>query len=119
MATPKPTADPAQAQPSLELWASLGITALPQILAAFIGGYGHLIVIVPLALTATLADVAAAAVAGLQLRADHEAQRPTHPVVWITLGLAALWLLYAIFVGVIALVAHVFCVNELCRGPLR
>jgi hypothetical protein len=116
--TPK-TLEPISVQPSLELWVALGISAIPQLLAAFIGGYGHVIVIVPLALAATLADIAAAAVAALQLRSDRDAQRSSHPVVWITLGLAALWLLYALAVGLIALVVHVFCVNELCRGPLR
>jgi hypothetical protein len=96
-----------------------GISVIPQIVALLFGGYPKLIVIVPLALTLTLADIAAAAVAGLQWRADRKAGRPTHWLVWVALALAAPWVLYALYVGVIALLVQVFCISQTCRGPIR
>jgi hypothetical protein len=105
--------------PDLELKVAAGISAIPQIAAFLFGGYGHLIVILPVALTLTLADLAAATVAALQLRADRQAKRPTHTLVWIALGLAAPWILYALYVGAVALMVRVFCINETCRGPIR
>jgi len=104
--------------PTLELWIALGLAAIPQIAAFLFNGYGHLIVIVPVALTLTLASVAALIVALLQLRADRRAARPSHTAVWATIVLAAPWIAYALYLGAIALMVHVFCVNQVCRGPL-
>lgn len=115
----KPTLpDRSAAEPSFELWTALAVGIVPQLASFVIGGYGRLVVIGPLALTLTLADIAAAVVAGLQLRADQTAHRSSHPVVWITLVLAGLWLVYALSIGAVLLMGRVFCVNETCRGPL-
>ncbi|TMG52457.1 MAG: hypothetical protein E6H84_14165 [Chloroflexi bacterium] len=105
--------------PSLELMVAAGITAIPQVGAFLFGGYGHLIVILPVALALTLADIAAVVVAAMQLRADRHARRPTHWLVWITLALAAPWILYVLYIGVIALMVQIFCINQTCRGPIR
>ena len=115
----RPSEAAAATVPSLELMVAAGISAVPQVAAFLFGGYGRLIVILPVALTLTLADLAAAIVAALQLRADREAKRPTHALVWVTLGLAAPWILYALYVGLVALLVRVFCINETCRGPIR
>lgn len=98
---------------------AVAVTAIPQVVALLFGGYPKVIVIVPLALALTLADIAGAAVAGLQLRADRAAGRPSHPLVWIALVLAAPWVVYALYVGVIALLVQVFCISQTCRGPIR
>src|SRR5947199_8762641 len=90
--------------PSLELMVAAGITAIPQVGAFLFGGYGHLIVILPVALALTLADIAAVVVAAMQLRADRHARRPTHWLGWITLALAAPCILYSIFLGVDSLI---------------
>jgi len=105
--------------PPLELMVAAGITAIPQVGAFLFGGYGHLIVILPVALALTLADIAAVVVAAMQLRADRHARRPTHWLVWITLALAAPWILYVLYIGVIALMVQIFCINQTCRGPIR
>ena len=105
--------------PPLELMVAAGITAIPQVGAFLFGGYGHLIVILPVALALTLADIAAVVVAAMQLRADRHAGRPTHWLVWITLALAAPWILYVLYIGVIALMVQIFCINQTCRGPIR
>ncbi len=105
--------------PSLELMVAAGITAIPQVGAFLFGGYGHLIAILPVALALTLADIAAVVVAAMQLRADRHARRPTHWLVWITLALAAPWILYVLYIGVIALMVQIFCINQTCRGPIR
>jgi hypothetical protein len=111
---------PTEAQaPSLELMVAAVIAAIPQVGAFLFGGYPHLIVIVPVALALTLADVAAVVVAALQLRADRQGARPTHWLVWVTLGLAAPWILYALYIGAIALIVQTFCINQTCRGPIR
>ncbi|TMG72233.1 MAG: hypothetical protein E6H81_00965 [Chloroflexi bacterium] len=105
--------------PPLELMVAAGITAIPQVGAFLFGGYGHLIAILPVALALTLADIAAVVVAAMQLRADRHARRPTHWLVWITLALAAPWILYVLYIGVIALMVQIFCINQTCRGPIR
>jgi len=105
--------------PPLELMVAAGITAIPQVGAFLFGGYGHLIAILPVALALTLADIAAVVVAAMQLRADRHAGRPTHWLVWITLALAAPWILYVLYIGVIALMVQIFCINQTCRGPIR
>ena len=118
--TPAASAASTEASPpSLELWIAVGLAALPQVAAFLFNGYGRLIVIVPAALTLTFASVAALIVAGLQLRADRHADRPSHTAVWATMILAVPWIAYALYLGAIALMVHVFCVNQVCRGPLR
>ena len=39
--------------------------------------------------------------------------------VWATMILAVPWIAYAVYLGAIVLMVHVFCVNQVCRGPLR
>jgi hypothetical protein len=82
------------------------------------GGYGRVVVLVPLALALTIADLAALTVATLQLRADRHERRPTHTLVWLTLVLTLPWLLYALYVGILYLLIQVFCINQLCRSLL-
>jgi hypothetical protein len=113
-------AAPTEAQaPSVELIVAAVITAIPQLGAFLFGGYPHLIVVVPVALALTLADIAAVVVAALQVRADRHAGRPTPWLVWVTLALAAPWLLYVLYIGVIVLIVQTFCINQTCRGPIR
>jgi hypothetical protein len=107
------------ASPSLELWIALGVAAIPQVAAFLFGGYPRLITALPVALTLTFASGAAFVVAGLQLLADRRETRPTHTAVWATMILAAPWIAYALYIGTIALMVHVFCINEVCRGPIR
>ena len=116
---PTTTAASSEASPpTLELWIALGLAAIPQVAAFLFNGYGHLIVIVPVALMLTFASVAALVVAILQIRADRHASRPSHTAVWATVVLAAPWIAYAVYLGAIALMVRVFCVNQVCRGPL-
>src|SRR5690349_15639960 len=105
--------------PSLEVKIAAAISAIPQIGGFLFGGYGHLIAILPVALALTLADIAAVVVAALQVRADRHAGRPTHWLVWATLALAAPWILWALYVGAIALVVQVLCINQTCRGLIH
>jgi hypothetical protein len=87
--------------------------------AAFIGGgYGRVVVILPLALALTIADLAALTVAALQLRADRSESRPSHTLVWLTIVLTLPWLLYVVYVGVLYVLIQVFCISDLCRSLL-
>ena len=102
-----------------ELWFGFAASLVPQALAAVLGGYGRIITILPIAATVSIVDLAAVAVAGLQLRDDRRAGRATHWLVWATLVAAGVWLLYALYFGVVYLMVQVLCINQLCRGALR
>jgi hypothetical protein len=105
-------------RPSYELWASLGASLLPHALAIAFGGYGRIVTIVPLAAALTFVAVAANVVAFLQWRDDTAAFRSSHWLVWAVFGFASTWIVYAIYVGLVYLMVRIFCINQLCRGPL-
>jgi len=109
----------ALARAPYELWFGFAASLLPHVLAAVLGGYGRIITVVPLAAMVSIVDLAALAVAGLQLRDDRHAGRATHWLVWATLVAGAVWLLYALYVGAVFVMVQVFCINQLCRGALR
>jgi len=109
----------ALARAPYELWFGFAASLLPHVLAAVLGGYGRIITVVPLAAMVSIVDLAALAVAGLQLRDDRHASRATHWLVWATLVAGGVWLLYALYVGAVFVMVQVFCINQLCRGALR
>jgi hypothetical protein len=113
----KPELAPAR-NPSLELWVALGLAVVPHAVAFLTGGYARVVTILPLAAGITVAGLAALGVVALEWRGDRAAQRPTHPVVWITAALVGIWILYAVAVLVLYVVVQVFCINQTCRGPL-
>jgi len=102
-----------------ELWFGLAASLVPHVLAAILGGYGRIVTIVPLAATVSIVDLAALAVAGLQLRDDRREGRATHWLVWAILVAAGIWLMYALYVGAVYVMVQAFCINQLCRGALR
>ena len=102
-----------------ELWFGFAASLLPHVLATVLGSYGRIITIVPLAATVSIVDLAALAVAGLQLRDDRHAGRATHWLVWATLVAGGVWLLYALYVGAVFVMVQVFCINQPCRGTFR
>jgi uncharacterized membrane protein YidH (DUF202 family) len=105
--------------PSYELWIAFVVSIVPHAVALFVGGYGHIITNAPLAVVITVVDIAAIVIAYLQFRDDSRAERSSHWLVWATIGLGAVWLIYAVFVGLVILLGQVFCVSQNCRGPLR
>ena len=105
--------------PSYELYVAFIVSIIPQAAALFTGGYGHIITNAPLAVVITVVDAFAIAVAYLQFREDSTASRASHWLVWATIAIGAVWLVYAVFVGGVILFGHVFCINEACRGPIR
>jgi hypothetical protein len=109
----------ALARPPLELWIALVCGVIPQAAALVVGGYGSLITNAPLALIVTIVDVAAVVIAYLQFREDSHASRSTHWLVWATIGVGAVWLVYAVFVGTVILLGQLFCINKDCRGLFR
>jgi hypothetical protein len=113
----KPSAE--AAEPPHELWIAFAVSAIPHVLALFIGGYGQIITNAPLAVVVTIVDVVAVVLAYLQLRDDSHASRQSHWLVWATIAVGALWLFYAVLVGMVILLGQVFCVSQTCRGPLQ
>ena len=109
----------AEAHPSIELIIAALVAAGPQVIALVAGGYGHILGLVPLAIGATLADIAAVVVAVLELRATRERGGGAHWLIWLTFALAGLWLAYVFYVGAVALFARFFCINQACRMPIR
>jgi hypothetical protein len=106
-------------QPSYELQIAFVVSLVPHVLALFLGGYGAIITNAPLAVVVTLATVVAVAIAYLQYRDDSHASRPSHWLVRATMGVGAVWLVYAVFVGLVIVFGRVFCVSQDCRGPIR
>jgi len=101
-----------------ELWFGFIASLIPHVLALGLRGYGRIASLVPLAAAVSIVDVAAVAVAGLQLREDRRDGRSSHWLVWATLAAAGVWLLYAFYVGAVYVMVQLFCINQLCRGPL-
>jgi hypothetical protein len=114
--TTKPQA--ATWSPSYELWIAFAVSVAPHVLALLLGGYGHIITNAPLAVIVTVVDVVAIVVAYLQRRDDARAERPSHWLVWATIGVGAIWVMYAVFVGIVILFGQIFCVSQNCRGPI-
>ena len=107
------------AQPPYELWAAFAVSVVPHVLALFFGGYGVIITKAPLAVVVTIVDVVAVVIAYLQFRDDSRASRQPHWLVWATIAVGALWLLYAVLVGTVLLLGQMFCISQECRGPIR
>ena len=113
----KPAAEPAQ--PSYELWIAFAVSAIPHVLALFVGGYVQIITNAPIAVVVTIVDAVAVVLAYLQFRDDSHASRPSHWLVWATIAVGGLWLFYALLVGAVILLGQLFCISQTCRGPLR
>jgi hypothetical protein len=107
------------ARPSYELRIAFAVSAIPHLLALVSGGYGQIITNAPLAVVVTIVDIVAVVIAYLQFRDDSHAGRPSHWLVWVTIAVGALWLIYAALVGMVILLGQVFCISQSCRGPLR
>ena len=105
--------------PSFELWIAFVFSVVPHVAALFAGGYGQIITNAPLAVIVTIVDVVAIVIAYLQFREDSHASRSSHWLVWATIAVGAIWLIYAVFVGAVILLGQVFCVSQNCRGPIR
>ena len=105
--------------PSYELFIAFVVSLLPHAAALFVGGYGPLITNAPLAVVMTIVDAVAIVIAYLQFRDDAHAGRSSHWLVWATIAVGAVWLIYAVFVGMVLLLGRVFCISQDCRGPIR
>ena len=105
--------------PAYELYIAFVVSIIPQAAALLAGGYGQIITNAPLAVVLTIVDAVAVVIAYLQFRDDSHAGRSSHWLVWATIALGAVWLVYAIFVGAVIVLGHVLCISETCRGPIR
>jgi len=105
--------------PAYELYIAFIVTLIPQAAALLLGGYGQIITNAPLAVVITIVDAVAVVIAYLQFRDDSHASRSSHWLVWATIALGAVWLIYAVFVGMVLLLGRVFCISQDCRGPIR
>ena len=115
IATPRAEA----ARPPYELWIAFVFSIVPHAAALFAGGYGQIITNTPLAVIVTIVDAVALVIAYLQFREDSHASRSSHWLVWATIAVGAVWLIYAVFVGMVILLGKVFCISQGCRGPIR
>jgi hypothetical protein len=105
--------------PSYELCIAFVVSIIPHAAALFTGGYGQIITNAPLAVVITIVDAVAVVIAYMQFRDDSHAARSSHWLVWATIAVGAVWLIYAMFVGVVVLLGRVFCISQSCRGPIR
>ena len=105
--------------PSYELFVAFIVSIIPHAAALFVGGYGQVITNAPLAVVITIVDAVAVVIAYLQFRDDSHASRSSHWLVWATIAVGAVWLIYAIFVGAVILLGRAFCISQDCRGPIR
>jgi hypothetical protein len=105
--------------PSYELYIAFVVSLIPQAAALLLGGYGHVITNAPLAVVITIVDAVAVVIAYLQFRDDSHASRSSHWLVWATMAVGAVWLIYALFVGMVLILGRVFCISQECRGPIR
>jgi hypothetical protein len=105
--------------PSYELFTAFVVSIIPHAAALFVGGYGEVITNAPLAVVITIVDAVAVVIAYLQFRDDSHARRSSHWLVWATIAVGAVWLIYAVFVGIVLLLGQVFCISSNCRGPIR
>jgi hypothetical protein len=105
--------------PAYELYIAFIVSVIPHAAALLVGGYGHIITNAPLAVVITIVDAVAVVVAFLQFRDDFLVRRSSHWLVWATIALGSVWLIYAVFVGMVLLLGRVFCISQECRGPIR
>jgi hypothetical protein len=108
-----------QRPPSIELWIAFAVSVIPHVVALFVGGYGQMITNAPLAVVVTIVDALAIVIAYFQHREDSHAGHSSHWVVWATIAVGGLWLIYAVFVGGVILLGKAFCISETCRAPIR
>ncbi len=105
--------------PAYELYIAFVVSLIPHAAALLVGGYGQIITNAPLAVVITIVDAVAVVIAYLQFRDDSHASRSSHWLVWATIAAGAVWLVYAVFVGMVILLGRVFCISQDCRGPIR
>jgi hypothetical protein len=105
--------------PAYELYIAFIVSVIPHAAALLVGGYGHIITNAPVTVVITIVDAVAVVVALLQFRDDFLARRSSHWLVWATIAVGAIWLIYAVFVGMVVLLGRVFCISQECRGPIR
>ena len=105
--------------PAYELYIAFIVSLIPQAAALFVGGYGQVLTNAPLAVVITIVDAVAVVIAYLQFRDDSHASRSSHWPVWATIAIGSVWLVYAVFVGMVVLLGRVFCISQDCRGPIR
>ena len=105
-------------EPAFELWIAFVFSIVPHAASVFAGGYGQIITNAPLAVVVTVVDVVALVIAYLQFREDSHAARAPHWLVWATIAVGGIWLLYAVFVGAVVLFGKAFCISQTCRAPL-
>jgi hypothetical protein len=117
--TPVATPRAEATRPPYELWIAFTVSAIPHVLGLFIGGYGQIITNAPLAVVVTIVDVVAVVIAYLQFREDSHAGRSSHWLVWATIAVGAIWLFYAVLVGLVIVLGQLFCISQSCRGPIR
>jgi hypothetical protein len=117
--TPRQVAATLPRSPAYELYIAFVVSLIPHAAALLTGGYGQIITNAPLAVVITIVDVVAVVIAYLQFRDDSHASRSSHWLVWATIALGAVWLVYAVFVGVVLVLGQVFCISQNCRGPIR
>lgn len=116
----RPQADVALPRsPAYELYIAFIVSIIPHAAALLVGGYGAIITNAPLAVVITIVDAVAVVIAYLQFRDDSRTGRSSHWLVWATIAIGAVWLVYAIFVGAVILFGKAFCISENCRGPIR
>ncbi len=116
---PAPAAAIVARLPAFELWIAFVFSLVPHVAGLFVGGYGQIITNAPLAVIVTIIDGVALVIAYLQFREDAHARRASHWVVWVTIAVGAIWMIYAVFVGALLLLGQLFCINQDCRGPIR
>lgn len=116
---PAPAAVILGRSPAFELWIAFLFAVVPHAAGLFAGGYGQIITNAPLAVVVTGVDVAALVIAYLQFREDSHGRRPSHWLVWATIAVGGIWLIYAVFVGALLIFGHAFCINQDCRAPIR
>ena len=105
--------------PAYELYIAFIVSLIPHAAALLVGGYGQIITNAPLAVVITIVDAVAVVIAYLQFRDDSHASRSSHWLVWATIAVGAVWLIYAVFVGIVIVLGRVFCISQDCRGPIR
>ena len=117
--TPRQVAATLPRYPAYELYIAFVVSIIPHAAALIVGGYGQIITNAPVAVVITIVDAVAVVIAALQFRDDMHAGRSPHWLVWATIAIGSLWLIYAVFVGMVILLGRVFCISQDCRGPIR
>lgn len=117
--SPAPTEIVASRSPAFELWIAFVFSLVPHVAGLLAGGYGQVITNAPLAVIVSIVDLVAIVIAYLQFREDSHAHRSSHWLVWATIAVGAIWLVYAAFVGTLVILGRAFCINQDCRGLIR